>query len=65
MTTSTAAAVAHFALVHVLGNPLVLPNFWDLCLILILNTSLEAPYPFKAVATASDAIATTLGYKHV
>ncbi|KAI0419609.1 phosphoenolpyruvate phosphomutase-domain-containing protein [Xylaria grammica] len=61
----TAASAAHFASLHVPGNPLVLPNIWDLSslnTVLSLNASShETPPPVAAVATASYAIAATLG----
>ncbi|KAI0538406.1 phosphoenolpyruvate phosphomutase-domain-containing protein [Xylaria digitata] len=61
----TTTSATHFALLHVPGNPLVLPNIWDLAslnTVLSLNPSSPgAPSPVKAVATASYAIAETLG----
>ncbi|TGJ84634.1 hypothetical protein E0Z10_g4095 [Xylaria hypoxylon] len=58
-------SAAHFASLHAPGNPLVLPNIWDLAslnTVLSLNTSSpETPSPVRAVATASYAIAATLG----
>ncbi|KAI1361914.1 phosphoenolpyruvate phosphomutase-domain-containing protein [Xylaria arbuscula] len=65
-------AAAHFASLHVPGNPLVIPNIWDLSslnTILSLNSPSSPSSPtnptpsikVKAVATASYAIAATLG----
>ncbi|KAI0503203.1 phosphoenolpyruvate phosphomutase-domain-containing protein [Xylaria bambusicola] len=61
MAVTTTAA--HFASLHRPGDPLVIPNIWDLSslnTVLSLNTS-ETSTPVKAVATASYAIAATLG----
>ncbi|KAI8631648.1 Phosphoenolpyruvate/pyruvate domain-containing protein [Xylariaceae sp. FL1651] len=67
-------SATHFASLHVPGNPLVIPNIWDLSSlnsVLSLNSSAAATEPpnsspntgspVKAVATASYAIAATLG----
>ncbi|KAI1827604.1 phosphoenolpyruvate phosphomutase-domain-containing protein [Xylaria intraflava] len=61
MAPATTTA-AHLASLHVPGDPLVIPNIWDLSslnTILSLNASPRARV--KAVATASYAIAATLG----
>ncbi|KAK5626639.1 hypothetical protein RRF57_002354 [Xylaria bambusicola] len=62
MATTTTAA--HFASFHKPGDPLVIPNIWDLSslnTVLSLNISLgTALTPVRAVATASYAIAATL-----
>lgn len=61
---------ARLAALHVPGNPLVLPNIWDVSsleTILSINTPTstsgpaQEPGPLKAIATASYAIATSLG----
>ncbi|KAI0190410.1 phosphoenolpyruvate phosphomutase-domain-containing protein [Xylaria flabelliformis] len=58
------SAAAHFAALHEPGNPLVIPNIWDLSslkTVLSLNSSSSSSQPVKAIATASYAIAETLG----
>ncbi|KAI0487779.1 phosphoenolpyruvate phosphomutase-domain-containing protein [Xylaria cf. heliscus] len=62
-------SAAHFAALHAPGNPLVVPNIWDLASlksVLSLNSSSSSssstsPLPVKAIATASYAIAESLG----
>ncbi|KAI8950119.1 phosphoenolpyruvate phosphomutase-domain-containing protein [Xylaria longipes] len=60
-------SATHFAALHAPGNPLVVPNIWDLSslkTVLSLNSSSSSPTtspPVKAVATASYAIAESLG----
>ncbi|GAP86648.1 putative carboxyphosphonoenolpyruvate phosphonomutase-like protein [Rosellinia necatrix] len=65
---SPSAQAAHLAALHVPGNPLVIPNIWDLSslnAVLSLNApSSPSPSPspaVRAVATASYAIAASLG----
>ncbi|KAH8159215.1 hypothetical protein CIB48_g9032 [Xylaria polymorpha] len=63
MPPATTSA-AHFAALHVPGNPLVLPNIWDLASlnsVLSLNPPSSSPHTVKAIATASYAIAESLG----
>lgn len=66
----SATLAARLAALHVPGNPLVLPNIWDVSsleTILSINSptspssSTQEPGPLKAIATASYAIATSLG----
>ncbi|KAI0437880.1 phosphoenolpyruvate phosphomutase-domain-containing protein [Xylaria telfairii] len=62
MTPATTSA-AHLAALHAPGNPLVVPNIWDLASlnsILALNSP-SAPHTIQAIATASYAIASSLG----
>ncbi|KAI0449838.1 phosphoenolpyruvate phosphomutase-domain-containing protein [Xylaria acuta] len=67
-------SAAHFAALHAPGNPLVVPNIWDLSslkTVLSLNpsssssssssTTTTTSRPVKAIATASYAIAESLG----
>ncbi|KAI1744773.1 phosphoenolpyruvate phosphomutase-domain-containing protein [Xylaria scruposa] len=58
----TTTSAAHFAALHAPGNPLVIPNIWDLSsLKTVLSLNSPSSQPVKAVATASYAIAETLG----
>ncbi|KAH7029466.1 phosphoenolpyruvate phosphomutase-domain-containing protein [Microdochium trichocladiopsis] len=74
MATQSTTSAAHLASLHVPGKPLVLPNIWDtssLEAITSINDSSSSSSasspgssssgPLKAVATASYAIATSLG----
>ncbi|KAI0551816.1 phosphoenolpyruvate phosphomutase-domain-containing protein [Xylaria curta] len=55
-------SAAHFTALHAPGNPLVIPNIWDLSsLKTVLSLNSPSSQPVKAVATASYAIAETLG----
>ncbi|KAI1750550.1 phosphoenolpyruvate phosphomutase-domain-containing protein [Xylaria castorea] len=69
-SSATTTSAAHFAALHAPGNPLVVPNIWDLSslnTVLSLNSSSSPSSPttvsppVKAVATASYAIAESLG----
>ncbi|KAI0858874.1 phosphoenolpyruvate phosphomutase-domain-containing protein [Xylaria cubensis] len=55
-------SAAHFSALHAPGNPLVIPNIWDLSsLKTVLSLNSPSSQPTKAIATASYAIAETLG----
>ncbi|TRX96407.1 hypothetical protein FHL15_002679 [Xylaria flabelliformis] len=61
-TQQSTTSAAHFAALHAPGNPLVIPNIWDLSsLKTVLSLNSSSSQPIKAIATASYAIAETLG----
>ncbi|KAI0190844.1 phosphoenolpyruvate phosphomutase-domain-containing protein [Astrocystis sublimbata] len=53
-------SAAHFAALHIPGKPLVVPNIWDLSSLKTV-LSINSSSPIKAIATASYAIAASLG----
>ncbi|KAI1327050.1 Phosphoenolpyruvate/pyruvate domain-containing protein [Xylariaceae sp. FL0255] len=59
-----AAAATYLASLHVPGDPVILPNIWDIAsLNTVLSLNTKQDRPVKALATASFAIAESLGLK--